>query len=67
MDEKIINYGGTAIYLNNYLLLECVKCEFLNNTVNASETGGVGGAILLNSSSAIERCIDCKFNGNAAR
>ncbi len=64
---ETIDCGGAAIYLNNYSLLECVKCEFLNNTVNASESGGVGGAILLNSSSTIERCIDCKFNGNGAR
>jgi hypothetical protein len=44
-----------------------MECTFINNTVNVSEIGGVGGAILLNSSSTIERCIDCKFNGNGAR
>jgi hypothetical protein len=48
--------------------LECIECIFINNTVNVSKTtGGVGGAILLNSSSTIERCIDCFFNGNEAR
>jgi hypothetical protein len=53
--------------LNKKSSLECIQCTFINNTVGVSKNGGVGGAILLSSYSAIERCLDCKFNGNGAR
>jgi hypothetical protein len=67
IDGKIIDYGGAAIYLNKKSLLECIECTFINNTVNVSITGGFGGAIFLDSFSTIEKCVDCKFNGNGAR
>jgi hypothetical protein len=59
--------GGAAIYLSDYSVLECYNCTFLENDVNCSSKGGVGGAIGLDNFAAIAACNNCIFKDNKAR